>query len=137
MNHKFVKVHPVSCSYYISAWPYPFETACSEQFELCSNAFRRVNDNWPQLNQPVGCVQMGCAQSVAASWPIPPEDCSCAFSFVHGQIGSRFFLSLQMRRRCTNRRYRCTQCRIHWGLQGTRCWTVLDEKINSCGLVHC
>ena len=31
-----------------SALPYSFEIACSEQFESCLNAFRRVKDNWTQ-----------------------------------------------------------------------------------------
>ena len=28
--------------------PYPFKTACPEQFALCLNTFRWVKDNWPQ-----------------------------------------------------------------------------------------
>ena len=30
-----------------------------------------------------------------------------------------------------------SECNMHWALQRARGRTVLDEKINNCGVVHC
>ena len=50
-------------------------------------------------------------------------------------MGSRSFLSLQMRHLAQTKDV--SECHMHWALQGARGRTILDKKINGCGLVHC
>ena len=70
----------------------------------------------------------GCAQLIDASWPIPPADCSFAFSFVHRKMGSRSFLSMQMRRLAQTGYNVISENHMQWTLQRARGRTVLDKK---------